>query len=103
MINIWLKKEEISQIENTLSEFQDLKKVILFWSRAKWNYKKWSDIDLVLFFKDNNKENTIWKISDKLNNETILPYIFDIKNYNTIENKELKNHINSVWIELKMK
>jgi len=95
---IWLNTEEIKEIKEILFLFKNIKKVVIFWSRAKWNYKRWSDIDLAILL--NNKNDNIWKISDKLNNETLLPYKFDIKNYNTISNKDLKNHIDRVWIEI---
>ena len=55
--------EEIKEVANRL----DIKKILLFGSRAKGNYKKGSDIDLAIVGNER-------KFSYYLNEETNLPY-----------------------------
>jgi predicted nucleotidyltransferase len=64
-------------------------KLIVFGSRAKGNYKKGSDVDLAII--GNEK-----KLSYYLNEETNLPYFFDVINLQKITNKNLIEHIKRV-------
>jgi predicted nucleotidyltransferase len=64
-------------------------RVVLFGSRAMGNYKKGSDIDLMVEYK-NNKNNRLATI---LNQELPIPYYFDIIDSKLIENNNLKQHI----------
>ena len=41
-------------------------------------------------------QRVVRRLSDELEEEYPLPYFFDIVNYNTIEDKEFKRHIDSV-------
>mgnify|MGYP001473432690 CR=1 FL=1 len=64
-------------------------------SRATRNYKHVSDVDIVLKGVAVNY-NTGLSISSVLNKETLMPYRFDVVNYNTIQNQDLKSHIDRV-------
>lgn len=59
------------------------------------NYKKGSDIDLALK-GEKVDQRVVRRLSDELEEEYPLPYFFDIVNYNDIEDKEFKRHIDSV-------
>jgi predicted nucleotidyltransferase len=75
-----------------LKAFKDNKsiiRVILFGSRAIGNYKKGSDIDLIVEYKD-GKNNSLATI---LNQELPIPYYFDIIDSKLIENNNLKQHV----------
>lgn len=69
-----------------------VERAILFGSRAMGNYKKGSDVDIALVIK-NNDANVILDIQHKLNEETTMPYFFDVLNYGALENQELVEHI----------
>lgn len=82
----------IDEIKNILHE-NNISKSIIFGSRAKNTYKKGSDIDLAIIGDEK-------KISYILNEESSLPYFFDVINLNKITNKNLIDHINRVGIRL---
>ena len=85
------------QISLVLAQFPEVSKAILFGSRAKGNFKKASDIDLSI--KGQALNNTIIaKINLILNEETSLPYFFDVIHYESLKNIQLKEHIDRVGI-----
>ena len=79
-------------IRESLAEFPEIEKAVIFGSRAMGNYKKGSDIDIVIC-GENVNHNTISRLHGKLNEELPVPYFVDIINYNSITLKELKEHI----------
>jgi predicted nucleotidyltransferase len=86
-----LEKSVISAIQETFIKFPEVEKVIIYGSRAKGNYKKGSDIDLVLVGSGLNLT-----FSNKIENaldDLLLPYTFDISIYHHISNAELIDHI----------
>ena len=76
----------------TLTLFPAIEKAVIFGSRAIGNYKKGSDVDLAVFGKKVDVK-TILQLSMVLNHEQPIPYFFDVVDFNTIDNKELKKHI----------
>ncbi len=53
-----------------------------------------SDVDLALIGQ--NIDDIVISISTKLNQETPLPYCFDVINYSSIDNPDLKSHVDRV-------
>ena len=94
-MNYGLKKETISTITHILSKNRRIKKVILYGSRAKGNYRNGSDIDITLIGKNLTLNNSVYPLIDELE-ELYLPYTFDISIFEHIDNKDLIEHINSV-------
>lgn len=80
-----LRQDEVDTIVNTLKPF-NIQKIILFGSRAKGNYKRGSDVDLAISGDER-------KASCLLNEETNLPYFFDVVNMDKINKKNLLEHI----------
>lgn len=72
---------------------------IVYGSRAQGNYKKHSDIDLVIKNSKNQESHTLGPLKDELN-ESNFPYLVDIQFYETIKNQALKNHIDRVGQKL---
>ena len=70
---------------------------IIFGSRAKGNYKNGSDVDIALKGEKLDFK-TITHISYVLNEETLMPYKFDVLNYHTISNTELVEHVDRVGL-----
>lgn len=89
-----LTEEELKVIIQTLEKFPEIEQAILFGSRAMDRHKRGSDIDIAL--KGNRLEPIVSQVSHELNSESPLPYYFDILDYFSIENLELKNHIDRV-------
>jgi predicted nucleotidyltransferase len=93
--NFGLTTEELQEIAAVINKMQEVDEALVFGSRAKGNYQRGSDVDIAL--KGNNLDHTIIsQISFVLNEETFMPYHFDILNYNDISNKELLSHIDRV-------
>lgn len=83
-----LSQKEIDTIRSVLQSL-DIQKIVLFGSRAKGNHKRGSDVDLAIIGDER-------KATYMLNEETNLPYFFDVINLYKITNKSLIEHINRV-------
>jgi len=86
-----LKEEIIHKINNIFLQYSAVEEAILYGSRAKGNFKKGSDIDIVLKgAKLNLSElhNIMIEIDD-----LSLPYSVDISLLHTINNPDLLDHI----------
>ena len=92
-----LKENNIAEIKTILMQFPEVKSAKIFGSRAKGNYKNGSDIDIALF-GENMSTTIAWKISGILNEETIMPYHFDILSYKNLKNNDLVSHIDRVGL-----
>jgi predicted nucleotidyltransferase len=86
-----LTKSELEQIYQILRAFPAIKEVLIFGSRATGGYKKTSDIDLAL--KGNINNEIVAEVKYQLEENTTLPYFFDVINYQKLKNKELKAQI----------
>ncbi|MFA5479891.1 MAG: nucleotidyltransferase domain-containing protein [Candidatus Muiribacteriota bacterium] len=100
--NFGLTNSDIEEIKNFLKSFPEINKCVIFGSRAKNNYKPGSDVDIALIGKEVTDE-TASKLSVLLNEESKMPYFFDVLNFNTIVNLKLKEHIQRVGIEIPFK
>jgi predicted nucleotidyltransferase len=90
-----LRNEDLNSIIAIIAKYEEVEKAYIFGSRAKGNYKNGSDVDIALK-GENIPFNTINNISYELNEETIMPYHFDVLNYHTLNNQELISHIDRV-------
>ncbi len=99
---IGLSDVEIKKLQAVFDEYGEIQKVILFGSRAMENFKKSSDIDIALIGKNNitiNK-NIINRIDYELNEESSLPYFFDVVDIKKISNEKLEEHIEKYGLVL---
>lgn len=88
MVNIEILKDEIIERLKPL----DPDKIILFGSCARGTHRPSSDVDLAL--KGQNLSiDTLAKLRYILEEETNLPYFFDIVIYDRVENEALKREI----------
>ncbi len=87
-----LKQETINQINSIFARYSKIDKVIVYGSRAKGNYKPYSDIDLTIVSNDLNFT-TMQKIELEID-DLLLPYKFDISLFHQIESSDLVEHIN---------
>ena len=93
---IGLTQKELEILKSVFEKFDEINEVILFGSRALGTHKKSSDIDLAIKGKVNI--NTLSKLKYTLEEDTILPYFFDVVIYDNIKNIELKNHIDEFGV-----
>lgn len=89
-----LTSEDMREIKQVFTRFPTVDEVVIFGSRAKGTHRPGSDVDLAL--KGNIDSTTVAQISDLLNEESTMPYAFDLVAYDTIVSKNLKEHINRV-------
>ncbi|MCF2445165.1 nucleotidyltransferase domain-containing protein [Dyadobacter sp. CY345] len=92
-----LSESDILAINQVLASYPGIGEAYIFGSRAKGNYKNGSDVDIAIK-GENVSFNLIMDISDYLNEETMMPYYFDVLNYHSINNKELSEHIDRAGV-----
>ncbi|MFA5880057.1 MAG: nucleotidyltransferase domain-containing protein [Candidatus Margulisiibacteriota bacterium] len=92
-----LRETDLTYISDTLRQFEEIKKAILFGSRAKGNFKKGSDIDIAID-GDNITFSTVSRLQAIFEDESPMPYKFDIVDYSHLNHDELKEHINRVGV-----
>ncbi|MEY3051611.1 MAG: hypothetical protein RLY31_1396 [Bacteroidota bacterium] len=92
-----LKPGDLEMICRILEKEPNIEQALIFGSRAKGNYKPGSDVDIALK-GENLISQVVTDVSFQLNEETIMPYKFDVLNYHTIREPALVAHINSVGI-----
>ena len=86
-----LSDKEFDEMTAIFGKFKNLEKVILYGSRAKGNYKKFSDVDITLE-GDNLTLADLFQIQDLLY-ESDLPYMYDVSIFSKITNPDLIDHI----------
>jgi predicted nucleotidyltransferase len=78
-------------MQTAFRDFPEIRKVILFGSRAMGNHKQGSDVDLAVQHTSN--KDIISSLSSRLNQELPIPFKMDVIDYDTIANKNLLDHI----------
>ncbi len=91
-----LDQEDIQKIISVFQNHNDIKTAILYGSRAKGNYKPYSDIDLSLKGDDLNLSK-LFAVETELD-DLLLPYKMDLSIYHQIGNPDLVDHIKRVGI-----
>ncbi len=90
--------EALDSIIKTIRRQDKVKKLILFGSRAKNNFRKGSDIDIAII-ADELSLSELNQIRVDLS-ELLLPYKVDVIDYSTILNKDIIEHINKVGVTI---
>ena len=93
-----LLETDVESIIKALSDQPKVESAYIFGSRAKGNYKNGSDVDIALKGEKLDFD-TVSQISYLLNEETNMPYRFDVLNYHSIKEPDLLMHIDRVGIE----
>ena len=93
-----LKDTDLDFIRQAFSRYPNVIEAILFGSRAKGTHHPGSDIDIAL--KGNGLKELVLQLSTYLNQESLIPYQFDIIDYDGIDNKDLIDHIDRVGISI---
>ena len=92
-VKFGLQEKERETIYNVFKMFPHVQSVIIFGSRAMGNFKQGSDVDLALIGTIDST--TLARLKYHLNEETTLPYFFDIVIYDNVSNPEFKSHIDT--------
>lgn len=87
-----LLQRDLDYLRQTLTAFPQVEQPLLFGSRTLGNYKKDSDIDLVVAGPELESALVV-QISSKLNEEVPIPYFVDVIDLKAIKNKRLQEHI----------
>ncbi len=91
-----LTQNALDKITEILKSFPEVEKGLIFGSRALGTYKRGSDVDIALVGE--HLEQAVMTISYRLNEELLLPYFFDVVDYNGLTKPELKEHIDRVGV-----
>ncbi|MEN1968844.1 nucleotidyltransferase domain-containing protein [Lentibacillus sp. N15] len=94
-----LRKSDQELIKQAIGKYNEVKRAVVFGSRAMGNYKKGSDIDIAVMGEGITRS-MISDLNFSLNEESHLPYFFDVVHYERITNKELIAHIDMEGIEM---
>ena len=96
-MNFGLRDEDLANIITTLQQFSVIEKAAIFGSRVKGNYKPGSDVDIAIWGNDISFS-TLSRLHGILEEESSMPYFFDIVDYSHLSHKELKSHIDRAGI-----
>jgi predicted nucleotidyltransferase len=88
---------ELAHIIGAIADFDEIAVAVLFGSRAKGNYKPGSDLDLAVK-GDRVTHRTLARLADRLNEETPLPYFFDVVHYDSLDDSAIVEHIDRVGL-----
>ena len=94
-----LRPTDIALIISTLQTCNEVDAAYLFGSRAKGNYRPGSDVDIALI-GNHITFNTIARIKELLQEQSKMPYQFDIVDYTHCKSDALKAHIDAVGVLL---
>ena len=97
-----LRDSDLTCIAGAVRRIDEIDECILFGSRAKGNYKRGSDVDLVIK-GDRVTRDTVIHLWGWLNEESPMPYFFDVVQYETISEPTLIEHIDRVGVTLYQK
>ena len=87
-----LSDKQLQEITGIISSYPQIEHAFIFGSRAINTYKEASDIDIAIKGSEVDS-NLAAKLKDYLEEDTYLPFFFDVVAYNSIQSEELKKHI----------
>lgn len=86
-----IEEDDWGKICRVFSDFVNIKKAVLFGSRAKGTNKPFSDVDIALI-GDKLTISDLLRLHTEID-DLLLPFEFDFLIYGNITNNELRNHI----------
>lgn len=87
-----LEPEVVLQVVSAMQRFDEIEQAIVFGSRAMGNAKIGSDVDLAIKGRQVTNQ-TICQLYDYLNEQSLLPYFFDVLDVASVKNDALLKHI----------
>lgn len=92
-----LRDGDLETIIKTIRQFPEIEKAAIFGSRAKGNHKPGSDLDIAIWGNEISFS-ILSRLHAILEEESPMPYFFDILDYSHLDHRELKDHIDRVGI-----
>ena len=93
-----LKDTELAKLNEVFAANGRIERVVLYGSRAKGNYKPFSDVDITLE-GDELTDTDLSRLSLAID-DLLLPYQFDISIFHTLKNEALIDHIRRMGITI---
>lgn len=93
-----LKDIELAKLNEVFAANERIERVVLYGSRAKGNYKPFSDVDITLE-GDELTHTDLSRLSLAID-DLLLPYQFDISIFHTLNNEALIDHIRRMGITI---
>ena len=93
-----LTDNELEKLCNLFRKHEEIEQAVLYGSRAKGNFKPFSDIDITLM-GDRLTYNTLSSLSDEID-DLLLPYSVDLSIYGKLKNADLLEHIHRLGIPI---
>ena len=90
-----LSTEDLNYIVSTLQPIPQIEQAIIFGSRAQGNYKKGSDVDIAIVGEKIDFD-IVANLHNKLEEQSPMPYFFDIVDYTHLQHPKLKQHIDEI-------
>lgn len=90
--NFGLKNSDFKYIVQLLDNTREVEQALIFGSRAVGNYRKGSDVDIAIKGKKINLSIAA-HLNFILEEESPMPYFFDVVNYTGLKNKNLRSMI----------
>ena len=85
-----LTDNELEKLCNLFRKHEEIEQAVLYGSRAKGNFKPFSDIDITLMGD---------RLSDEID-DLLLPYSVDLSIYGKLKNADLLEHIHRMGIPI---
>jgi predicted nucleotidyltransferase len=96
---VGLLDRDLKEIRTVLASCPEVERAILFGSRAKGTHRPGSDVDLAIC-GDGVSFDVVTKIHGMLEDQSKMPYLFDVVDYTHLQLKELRDHIDRVGITI---
>lgn len=93
-----LKDIELEKLSKVFAANERIERVVLYGSRAKGNYKPFSDVDITL--EGDELTHTDLNRTSLAIDDLLLPYQFDISIFHTLKNEALIDHIRRMGITI---
>ncbi|HEX2956344.1 MAG TPA: nucleotidyltransferase domain-containing protein [Chitinispirillaceae bacterium] len=93
-----ISEKSYNLILSVFEKCPQVETVIIFGSRAKGNFSQGSDIDLAIKGNTCSAELAL-ELRAIINEQIPVPYSVDVLDYNSLDNLELKAHIDRVGLE----
>ena len=98
-MSLGLSERDLAWIAAALARFPEVEKAAVFGSRAKGAAKPGSDVDLAVW-GDQVTFDTVAKLHARLEDESPMPYLFDIVDYTHLAHQGLREHIDRVGVAI---
>ena len=89
-----LREADITCIRAALARFPEVRKAVLFGSRARGGFKRGSDVDLAIW---GDEQTSLMKARRELgawlNEESPMPYFFDVLDFTRLADEALQREI----------